>query len=162
MRFDRPVLVRWVFSALFAAIAVSSLSSIAVSAVRSRSDGWGTVAFACAFGLLFSGPFALAAWFCFKRRYRDLFTVGAGVAALVLLCLCFAVPNELGVLDRIGPSAGEESWRPWVTLPLLLVLLFGPFYLAGWFLKVCSRFAVDRIPNGPGDPVQPLPRRVIR
>ena len=162
MRFDRPVLVRWVFSGLFAAMAICSLSGIVLSAVHSRSEGWGAIAFVCILGLLFFVPFALSAYFCFKRRYRDLFMVGAGIAAIVVLSLCFTIPRKLGVFDGVPDWKNEKPWRPVVMLPLSLLFLFGPFYLAGWFLKVCSRFAVDRIPNGPGDPVQPLPWRVIR
>ena len=147
-RIDRPVVVRWLFSGLFAAVAIWSLSAIAVSLLRSRSDGWGAIAFIGAFGLLFATPFALAAYFCFKRRYGDLFMVGAGVAAFLLLGLGLTIPNELGVMDAVRNWKGGGPWRPPMMLALSVLLLLGPFYLASGFLAVCSRFATRRLPNG--------------
>jgi len=153
IRPNRHVVGRWLFAALFAAVAVWSLCATAVSAVRSRADGWGTIAFLGFFGLAFATPFALAAYFCFKRRYRDLFMVGAGVAAFVVLGLGFTIPQELGVMDAVRNGQRYEPWWPLVMLALAFLLLAGPFYLAGWFLRACSRFASRRFPNG----VTPVP-----
>ena len=147
-RLDRHTLMRWLFSGLFAATAVWSLCATAVSLVRSP-DGWGAAAFIGVFGLLFATPFALSTCFCFKRRYGDLFMVGAVVAAFFVLSLGFAIPEHLGAFDAIHKWKGGDWWRPMVMLLLSLLLLLGPFYLAGWFLQACSRFAARRLPNGP-------------
>ena len=151
MRLPRNVPARWLFSGLFAAVAGWSLVAIAASAVRSRADGWPTVAFLAGFGLLFATPFALAAWFCFKRRYRDLFMVGAALAAFFLLGLCFTLPDRLG-LHQLVPLRWkqDEGWRIFARLALSLVLFAGPFYISGKFLVACCGFAARRIPNGQG------------
>ena len=148
IRPNRHVFGRWLFSALFASVAAWSLCATAVSLVPSRADGWVTVTFLSFFGLAFATPFALAAYFCFKRRYRDLFMVGAGVAAFVVLGLGFSIPQELGVMDAVRNGNRYQPWWPLVMLALSLLLLAGPFYLAGWFLRACSRFASRRFPNG--------------
>src|SRR5688572_4144884 len=99
MRTDRYKVARWLISAGFGAIAVWSLTASLIAAVRSRFEGWGTITFISVFALLFATPFALAAYFCFKRRYRDLFMVGAAVCAFLLLSLCSSVLHQLGVFD---------------------------------------------------------------
>ena len=147
-RIDRPLVVRWLFSGLFAAVAVWTISAVAVSLVRSRSDGWGTIAVLSGVGLLCATPFALAACFCFKRRYADLFMVGAGVAAFFVIGLGLTIPKELGVFESVRQRRGNESWRPLAMLALSVLLLLAPFYLASGLLVICSRFAARRIPNG--------------
>jgi hypothetical protein len=135
---------RWLFSGLLAAVAVWSLAAVSVALVRVRAEGWGTVAFLSAFGLAVVTPFALGAYFCFTRRYGDLFMVGAAVAALVLLSLALSIPDRLGVVDALRDRVDNPLW----TLAVGMVLLVGPFCLSGWFLRACSRFAARRIPNG--------------
>ena len=149
MRIDRYTLLRWLISASLAAVAAWSLIASLVAAVRSRSDGWFTIAFISVFALLFAAPFALAAYFCFKRRYGDLFMVSAAVGAFFLLSLCFTVPRHLDAFETMHNWKGREPWQPFVMLALTLLLLVGPFYLVGWLLRVCSRFAARRLPNGP-------------
>ena len=100
------------------------------------------------FGLLFATPFALAAHSCFKRRYRDLFMAGAGVAAVLLLGIGFTIPNKLGVVDAVRTWKGGGPWRPLAMLSLSVLLPLGPFYLASGFFGVCSRFATRRLANG--------------
>lgn len=146
MRLDRRSLGRWLFSGLFAAVAVWSLAVTGVSLVRSRGDGWGTILFLC-FTFVFATPFAMAAYFCFKRRYGDLFMVGAAVAAFILMGLCFAIPNRLGLFAAAPRWQTGAPWRVPVMLVLSVLLLVGPFYLAGAFLWACWRFVARRLPN---------------
>ena len=133
---------RWLFAGLLAAVAVWSFAAVSVAVVRARSDSWVTVAFLCAFGLAVVTPFAFGAYFCFTRRYGDLFMVGAAVAALALLSLALTLPDRLGVVDTLRDRVDNPLWM----LAVSTVLLVGPFCLAGWFLRTCSRFA-RRIPN---------------
>ena len=147
VRPNRHVVGRWLFSALFAAVGAWSFGATAVSLVRARGDGWGTIAFVSVFGLAFAAPLALAAYFCFRGRYRDLFMVGAGAAAVVLLGLGFTIPQDLGVMDAAHNWKGGGPWRPPVLLALSFLLLTGPFDLAGGFLRACWRFASRRFPN---------------
>lgn len=146
-RIDRAAVVRWLSSGVLAAVAIWSLSATAAAIVRPRSDGWVTVAFLIGFGLAFATPFAVAACFCFRRRYADLFMVGAGVAAFLLLGLGFTIPNALGLFDAVRWKGGGP-WQPLVMLAVSFLLLVAPFYLAGTFLVACSRFAARRLSNG--------------
>lgn len=149
IRIDRNNVARYVISAGLAVIAAWSFAACLVVAVRARSDGWGTMAFHGGFGLLFAAPFASAAYFCLKRRYGDLFMVGAAVGAFVLLGLCFTLPRQFGVTDALRDRWTGGPWQALVMLLIWLVLLLGPFYLTGWFLRACSRFAARRLPNPP-------------
>jgi len=147
MRVDRNTSARWLFSGLFAAVAVWSIVETVISLVRSRNEGWGAILFLY-FTFALATPFAMAAYFCFKRRYSDLFMVGAAVAAFVLVGLCFAIPQRLGVLDAAPRWQGGAPWRVPVMVVLSVLLCVGPFYVAGAFLRICSRFAARRLPNG--------------
>ena len=129
---------------MLAAVAVWSAAAVSVAIVRARSESWGTVAFFAAFGLTLVTPFALGAYFCFTRRYAYLFMVGAVVGALVLLSLSFTIPDRLGLVEALRRRADH----PLLMLAASMALLLGPFWLASWFLRKCSRFAARRIPNG--------------
>jgi len=146
MRVDRNTSARWLFSGLFAAVAVWSVAVTGVALVRSRGEGWGTILFLC-FTFAFATPFAMAAYFCFKRRYGDLFMVGAAVAAFILLGLCFALPDKLGLSNAARGWKQYEPWQPLVMLALSTLLFVAPFYVAGAFLWACWRFAARRLPN---------------
>jgi hypothetical protein len=148
MRVDRNTSARWLFSGLFAAVAVWLIVETVVSLVRSRGEGWGAILFLCCVTFAFATPFAIAAYLCFKRRYAELFMVWAAVAAFFLVALCFAVPQRLGVFAAAPRWQAGAPWRVPVMLVLSVLLGVGPFYVAGAFLGACWRFAGRRLPNG--------------
>ena len=149
MRIDRPNFARWLCTAALAGVAVWSLSATVAALVHVYPKGWTAMAFVGGFGLAFSVPFALAAHLCFNRQHRELFMVGASVAALVLLPLCFTILNRLGALDALRDTEGDQPWQTALVLFASLALALGPFYVTGQFLRACSRFAARRFPAGP-------------
>jgi hypothetical protein len=74
--------------------------------------------------------------------------VWAAVAAFFLVGLCFAIPQQLGVITAAPRWQTGAPWRVPAMLVLSVLLLVGPFYLAGAFLWACWRFAARRLPNG--------------
>jgi len=77
------------------------------------------------------------------------FFIGLVLFMFGLLSLCFTIPRQLGMFEAIRNRNDHELWQPLGMLAVSLLLLLGPFYLVGWFLRACSHFAAHRIPNGP-------------
>ena len=100
-------------------------------------DGsWLGLIFPLGFLVLFTAPFYIVAYICFRRQYRELFRVLGVVGAIVVSGVLISLPRHLHLFEYLDRHRREMPWLCFVDLPVSLVCLFGPFYAAAWVLRV--------------------------
>ncbi|MGA2871359.1 MAG: hypothetical protein ABSF34_19630 [Verrucomicrobiota bacterium] len=93
-------------------------------------------------------PFYIVAYYCVRREYRKIFHVLGVVGAVVVCGVLMDLPFRRPVMDFFVNHTEEYPWLVFLGLPVSLLFLFGPFYAAGWFYRLCNRLAQPRAGEG--------------
>ncbi len=83
--------------------------------------------------LLAFGPFVLTAYFCWRRHYRDIFTMLSGVLAIMVFLILASLPKRIGFDHWLYSAAENDLEHLWLLLVMLvadLSCLIVPFYAA--------------------------------
>ena len=91
--------------------------------------------------MLFSLPFYVVAYICYRRQYQQLYSVLGVVGAIAVFGVLISLPQRWHFFDFFDRHLRDMPWMAFVGLPVSLLALFGPFYAAGWVFRVCRRLA---------------------
>lgn len=141
MKTQPKEILRWIAIAVFGGFGVWASGSGSYQVITHADGHWVGSLFALGFLVLFATPFYVVAYICFRRRYRELFTVLGVVAAIVVFGVLISLPRHLHVYEFFDRHQRDMPWIVFLGLPVSLVCLFGPFYAAAWVLRLCRRLA---------------------
>jgi|GEM_PF-3952439 hypothetical protein len=135
---------RWLAIVAFGGIALYATISLCWGLQPVGSD-WFILLFIGASFVTVIAPFYVAAYLCYRRRYRELWRVVGSVAVLIVL---FASMNLMTRCDRWLFDYHDKylgwPWLGWVVVLLVMLCFCFPF----WAAYRTARF-FDRLANGP-------------
>ena len=91
--------------------------------------------------VLLAGIPLLIAYMAFNRQYYNLVTVFAVIGAVIVCGSLLSLPRRFGIQEFLSHHQEQMPWLIIVELPVSLICLFGPFYAAAWFFRLCHRLA---------------------
>jgi hypothetical protein len=142
--------LRWTAILGFAAFGFYHLVECLRVLFRSFAEGdWAWAIFALFLTAVIAGVPLAISFFAFRREYRHLTIVVAVVAAFCVGGTLISLPSRFGIQEFVFQHTRETPWLIIIALPLSLLCLFGPFYAAAWFFRLCLRLADRYIHHAP-------------
>ena len=141
MKTSTKEIIRWIAVTAFGGFGIWALVASSYSILTHSKGDWLQAIFPLCFTVLFAAPFLVVASICFRRHYRELFSVLGVVGAVVVFGVLMSLPHRLHVFDFFRRHEEDLPWVVVLGLPVSLICLFGPFYAAAWVLRLCRRLA---------------------
>ena len=141
MKTNIKEILRWLAIAAFGGFGIWILVYSNYHVITHSKGDWLTAIFPLAFVVLFALPFFVVAYICFRRRYRQLYSVLGVVVAIVVLGVLMSLPHRWHIIEFFIRHEQNLPWLPILELPVSLICLFVPFYAAVWVSRVCFRLA---------------------
>ena len=146
-------ILRWTAIAVFGGFGAWVLLYGGYSVIIRSNVNWPAAFFPLGFLVLLASPFLAVAYICFRRQYRELFSVLGVVGAIVVFEVLISMPFHWHVLDSLAGLTEKSPVFAFLGLPVSLLCLFAPFYGATWFYRFCHRLAQPPILQSSEPPV---------
>jgi hypothetical protein len=153
MQANGKEILRWTAIAVFGGFAVWLLAYSDYYVIKHSDGDWFGTFFALGFSGLCAAPFVAVAYICFRRQYRELFSVLGVVGAIVVFGVLTSLPNHWHVNEFFVRRIDQSPAFAFLGLPVSLLCLFAPFYGATWFYRYCHRLAQHPTPQSCEPPV---------
>ena len=142
MKMYAKEILRWSAVVLCGGYGLWQLLDARRGAVAAWNGNWLDALFLLVFPLAVAAPLLAVAYICLRRQYPKLFLVLGVIGCVVLFSELSALPEQLGLfqfLDRRIMDGNHDL--AFLGLPIALLILFCPIYVAAWFFRICYRLA---------------------
>jgi hypothetical protein len=134
-------ILRWSGVALFGGFGLWLLFGAWYGVVAVGKVSW----FGALFGILcpavMATPFLAAGYLFLYRQYRKLLVVLGWVGGMAIFFAGISLPEQLGLYKIAHRGNPEIDDYGFLSFPLVLLSLLGPYYAAGWFYRFCHEWA---------------------
>jgi len=144
MKTDAKEILRWSAIVAFGGFGIWQTISGSHHVLTHPQGGGIETSLALGFIALVCTPFYIVAYICFRRHYRKLFDVLTVVGAVLVFGLLTTLPREWHIPEFFMQRGPWFGLRAFLSLPVSLLWLFGPFYAAAWVFRRCHRMAEPR------------------
>ena len=137
MKLQRNAILRWFVVLTAGSYGIWQFIDAGLIIVTEREHSGHNVLVQPYFSIIVAASCLTISYAFLHRKYHNLLLIPGTIVSFIVLCVLILLPFHLGLYKYIGHQVEVNHNVAFIAVPVFLVFLFGPFFVAAILFRIC-------------------------